>query len=249
MKRIHLLQSLMIGIVLFLGLTSCGGDDESDNENGGKASSKRIVKIVEENGEYESVFTYDSKGRVVRVVQTEYYSKGSTVSELTYQYSDTHIESYEDDGFWSCTHTYTLLDGLIVKDVEEQFNNGRSVSKMTTIYTYDNDGYMTSLTQRGDGYTDTLDLVWKDGNLMSLAGHSYSYSNIPWHKGMFFYLKGSDMDPYLAPAGFWGKLPKYMPSKDSFNSVNYEYSLSGGFIVEIKYIEGSYTMISTYTWE
>lgn len=249
MKRIKELTILMLGLMLSFGMTSCGGDDEGGNDNGGNTSSKRIVKMVEEDGDYVSTFAYDSKGRVVRVVQTEYYSQGSSVSELSYQYSEMQIVSNEEDGSWSCTHTYTLSNGLIVKDVEEQFNNGRRVDKMTTNYTYDSDGYMTSLTRKGDGYSDTLDLVWTDGNLMSLARHSYSYSNIPWCKGMFFYFKGGGMDPYLWPAGFWGKSPKNMPSKDSVNDVIYEYSLSSGLIVEKRIIEGSYVSISSYVWE
>ena len=251
MKRIKVLTILMLGLMLSIGMTSCGSDEEDGNDNGGSTSSKRIVKIVEyanESLEVESVYTYDSEGRVIRVVQTDYGARGgTTVSEITYQYSDTRIECVEDDGYRSYSHTYTLSNGLIVKEEEKQVNNGRIDSNNTIIYTYDSDGYMTSITSRGDeAYVVNID--WKDGNLTRLKDHLLSYSNIPWPKGMFFYFKGSGLDSCLWPAGYWGKTPKYLPSKDSFNNVTFEYTLSGGLVVEEKAIDSDIVWKSIITW-
>ena len=251
MKRFDYLSCLMIGIVLILGFTSCGGDDESDNENGGTTSSKRIAKVIDEESGYinEISFTYDSEGRVVRVVQNGNDSKfGPIVSELTYQYSDTHIESYKHGQYSSRSHTYTLSNGLIVKDVEENLRSGDII---TSTYTYDDNGYMTSLTYReSGGYTEKLNCVWKEGNLMSLADHEYSYSNILWSNRLFFYFDGSGIDQYLWSAGYFGKIPKYLPLTDSFNDVSYEYTLCDGLVSEIRMIErGKVTYRRSYVWE
>ena len=234
-------------ITMFMSLPTFVSCDD-DNDSGNKASSKHIVKIVEEVEEdkvwiYESDITYDSQGRVVRIV-TSNAGTSSKVSEITYQYGEEHILSKEVEGSWSETHTYTLENGLIVKDVRNQ--NG---SSKTTTYEYDNNGYMKSLTDQSLGYTQKF--VWKDGNLINIGTRSYTYSNTPWNERMIFYIKGSNMDEALWQSGCWGKRPKNLPSR--YGDYSYEYTLTGGLVTKVinKWMDRGIEekAISTLVWE
>ena len=208
-KNATMLLALLVCGTAFV---ACGGDDDDNNggyNGGGSSSSSRIIKITEEEGgtKFESIISYDSQGRISRIVTTETGNNNST-SEMTYQYSNEQITSKyikESQSYTTNeTHTYTLSNGLIVKDIEVQND-----MKTTTIYSYNGNGYLTSLSQWGDVIaSSTKDFVWTNGNLTSMDGREFKYSNTPWNKGMFFHFKGSNMDGYLWSGGYWGNTPK-----------------------------------------
>ena len=170
---------------------------------------------------------------------------------MTYQYSNEQItckyikesQSYTTNE----THTYTLSNGLIVKDIEVQNN-----METTTIYSYNGNGYLTSLSQWGDVIaSSTKDFVWTNGNLTSMDGREFKYSNTPWNKGMFFNFKGSNMDGYLWSGGYWGNTPKYMPSQDVYKNWTYNYETSNGLVTRITMTvnKTGEKVISSIVWE
>ena len=250
----------------FVSLITCVACDKDNHasEDGYRdnVSSKHIVKIVSESEGYirESNISYDSQGRITRVISTQ---NSPYVSEIKYQYGEDAVlsEEIEEETYsngqhfrWSELHTYTLVNGLIVKDVEIQTSNsgyGDISSKITTTYSYDNNGYMKSLTEWGDNIGNRpKNCIWTNGNLTTMGEDSYFYSSIPWNDKMIFYLKGSNMDSYLWLAGYWGKRPKNLPNNGHYS---YEYTLLDGLVTRAIITSPEYgdsrKNIITFTWE
>ena len=238
MKKIISLLCLTLGLLFTATAFVACGDDDDDVDNGGSSSSKRIVKIVE-NDDTEITLSYDSNGRVTRILTTG--SIGSTygVSETTYQYSDTQIVCIDEiNGKKNEPTTYTVENGRIIKEVS---------SSNITYYTYNN-GYLTSLS-RSNGSKITFD--WTDGNMTSFTKNDgeprpFSYSDVPWHKGMIFYFDGTSLDKYLWLSGYWGKTPRNLPSEDHYKGHRYDYILSNGLVVECKNYNRAFWK---FTWE
>lgn len=230
---------------------------------GGNQNQKLIAKLIEEEGStiYETVFSYDSQGRVVKAVKTE-SSATSTNSygERTYQYGELTIISKEVvEGSYSNgqtfkrseSHSYSLENGIIVKDVEiyswsYSYNGitGGNNSTTTSSYSYDSNGYLASVSG--------TKIAWTGGNLTSIGEREFTYTNIPWNKGMFFTFNGTNMDSCLWPSGYWGNTPKYMPSQDTYKKMTYNYEISNGLITKVTITNnntGDITYISTIVWE
>lgn len=261
----------MFFLFAFLSLTmmvSCGGsDDDNDNIGGNSASrGKRLSKIVEETKDaiYERSFTYDNQGRITEM-DTKVTSASETgIYKSTYQYGETLIiKKFESNQtaspLASGTHTYTLKDGRIVLDAETRSGNTKYVA-----FTYDQEGKMDSYSGYFSNPNDEYQihrLTWKDGNLMEIdLGYSYApyaYSNLTWTAGLMFDISQGivpDADPILFATGFYGKLPKNLPSK--IDNVSYEYTTSGGLVTKIKRVwvdtTGYYpaeTCTINITWE
>jgi hypothetical protein len=251
---LNLILGLLVSVSLF---TACGSDDDDDdNGGGGSSSSKRVKMLVEEDNGYhaESTFSYDSKGRVVKVVKTETSSDGTEVSETTYQYGQMMITSQEVTNGWDSkneTHTYTLSNGLITKDVEVQ-KYPTNTNTSTMIFSYDSDGYLLSQTNDYGYEVTKKDYVWSNGNMVSFDSREFEYSNYSWSKGMFIYFKGTNTDRYLQPYGYWGKMPKNLPSKDVYKGWSYDYVVSNGQVEKMTITNdktGEVSYVATFTWE
>lgn len=261
-KRFSFL-SLLLGLFICVTVFSaCGSDNEpSSGGNSGSGSSetpqssKHVVKITTEEGSsfYESSYTYDSQGRVTKIIGTESGTSTNSYSEIEYQYGEMLIVSkMKEKGTYSNgqsftfseTHSYTLENGRIVKDEEKQ-----NSSSSTDIFSYDANNYLTSI--------DTKILTWSDGNLIKLGDRSYEYSSYPWPKGFPFSLKGSNMDANLIAIGYYGNIPKKLPSKYTYSETSgftYEYSFEGGYVTKVvitPFVETNkiHKSISTIIWE
>lgn len=261
-KRFSFL-SLLLGLFICVTVFSaCGSDNEpSSGGNSGSGSSetpqssKHVVKITTEEGSsfYESSYTYDSQGRVTKIIGTESGTSTNSYSEIEYQYGEMLIVSkMKEKGTYSNgqsftfseTHSYTLENGRIVKDEEKQ-----NSSSSTDIFSYDANNYLTSI--------DTKILTWSDGNLIKLGDRSYEYSSYPWPKGFPFSLKGSNMDANLIAIGYYGNIPKNLPSKYTYSETSgftYEYSFEGGYVTKVvitPFVETNkiHKSISTIIWE
>lgn len=272
-------MSFMLFASLCICMASCGSGDDDNNYSGGEGSnvSKRIVKIVEEDGGsiYERSFFYDSQDRVVKIVEVKNGSSTST-SETNYQYGEQLItckmvenEKYSSGQSYTRleTHTYTVSNRLIVKDVETQGDNSHTTTTTTT-YSYDNNGYLSSSKRIVDNHSSriyTSNYAWANGNLTSIeeshisdSGESYpelrtyTYSNVAWNQHMIYYIKGTNLDAHLWMAGYWGKRPKNLPSNYD-SSYFYEYTVTSGLVTKaiITYPGKSHEEkdICTITWE
>ena len=153
-------------------------------------------------------------------------------------YSSGRINSHYE------THSYTLENGLIVKDKDDDYR--------TTTFSYDSNNYLKSITD-----SETKMLTWSNGNLIKLGDRSYEYSSYPWPKGFPFYLKGSNVDANLFAIGYYGNIPKNLPSKYTYSETSgftYEYSFEGGYVTKVvitPFVETNKIQksISTIIWE
>ena len=270
MKKSLSVLSLLFGLFVCVTVFSaCGGDDEpssggnngsSNNQTSGNnqtpntpQSSKHVAKIITEEGSsfYESSFTYDSQGRVTKVIKTQSGTGTNSYSETEYQYGEMLIISkMKGEGTYSNgqsftrteSHSYTLENGRIVKDEEKQ-----NSSSSTDIFSYDANNYLSSI--------NTKMLTWSDGNLIKLGDRSFEYSNYPWVKGFPLYLESSNMDANLFAIGYYGNIPKNLPSKTSRTSgATYDYTFEGSYVTKVvitPFVENnkSHKSISTIIWE
>lgn len=254
-------------------LLSCGGSEDDTDTNGGNGAPKsmRISKIVEETQGTirERLFTYDTNGRIVTMITKVNSASDNSEYKRTYQYGETLIiEKTEINQQVSSLdagprpHTYTLKDGRIVLDGETETKSGHT---KYVAFTYDQEGRMESFS---NAFADANDepffnyLTWKEGNLMEIDYRAflhapYIYTNMVWATGLIVDVSEVIVpctDPILLAAGFYGKLPKNLPSK-CYN-VSYEYTTSGGHVTKIKKvtedITGYYpseTCTINITWE
>ena len=248
---LFVLLGLLVSVTAFM---ACGGDDEPSS-GVTPQSSKLVAKIITEEGSsfYESSFTYDSQGRVIKVTETESGTGTNSHSETEYQYGEMLIISkMKGEGTYSNgqsftrteSHSYTLENGRIVKDEKKQ-----NSSSSTDIFSYDANNYLSSI--------NTKMLTWSDGNLIKLGDRSFEYSNYPWVKGLPLYLKGSNMDANLFAIGYYGNIPKNLPSKtiaSETSGYTYDYTFEGSYVTKVvitPFVEDikSHKSISTIIWE
>lgn len=274
-KRFSFLSLLFGLFVCVTAFSACGGDDEpSSGGNSGSGSSetpqssKHVVKITTEEGNafYESSFSYDSQGRVTKIIETESGAGTNSHSEKTYQYGEMLIVtksvmevtySNGQSSSLSESHSYTLENGRIVKDEEIQASNGNSSSSIET-FSYDANNNLSSISSKGSNIeSETKIITWSDGNLIKLGNRLFEYSNYPWAKGFPFYLKGSNTDANLFAMGYYGNIPQNLPSKYTYSETSgytYEYSFDGSYVTKVvitPFVETnkSQKSISTIVWE
>lgn len=261
-KRFSFLSLLLGFFVCVTVFSACGGDDEpSSGVNNGSSNNnqKHVAKIITEEGSsfYESSFTYDSQGRVIKVTETQSGTGTNSHSETEYQYGEMLIISkMKGEGTYSNgqsftrteSHSYTLENGRIVKDEEKQGSSLNSTSSSRTdTFSYDANNYLSSI--------NTTMLTWSDGNLIKLGDRSFEYSNDPWVKGFPLHLESSNMDANLFAIGYYGNIPKNLPSKTSrTRGATYDYTFEDSYVTKVvitPLVENNkyHKSISTIIWE
>ena len=242
-------------------ISGCG-DNESDNEN--MSDSKHISKIIEETKGIvnEYTFTYDSNGRVVELIRNSTSSKASGTRKFKYQYNENVIfklDYYNDE--FQYKDTFYIENGKVIEYIKSDSGTPRhikySYNEDDYLYKYDNNFLVTGRDVSCNG-----ELVWKDGNLdvfyyFQVDSVPCTYSDYRWNKGMVLDFKENvvpSTEPILLAEGYFGKLPKNLPSK--VHNTKYEYTISGGYVTKIvketidpnkkKVTDNS---VMYYTWE
>ena len=244
-----LLAGIVTGVAL---LTSCGDDDDDNNGGGGGGAfgSKRVVKTMEEYGKsiYESFVEYDGQGRVLKITE----KKNNVIKSVqTYAYGSVSVqvldEDYDSNGKVTDRETthFTLENGRVVSMNEDVY---------TCTYTYNAEGYMTSITETSKYSTpEVKQITWENGNMTRIGERRYEYSSIPWSNAVGFYLKGTEMYAALVIDGLYGKMPRFMPSlyyrESSTGATTYSYELTGGLITQITIDDYDDKEVTTLTWE
>ena len=159
------------------------------------------------------------------------------------------------------THSYTLENGLIVKDEEKytvKYTYDGISSSTTYTFSYDANKCLSSISSSGSNTVDnTKNITWSDGNLIKLGNRSFEYSNYPWAKGFLLYLDSSNMDVCLFAMGYYGNIPKNLPSKtiaSETSGYTYDYTFEGSYVTKVvitPFVEDikSHKSISTIIWE
>ena len=257
MKQIfYLLLALPLGLFM-----ACGDEDDAVNSS---TNGKRITKIIEESQgtTRERLFTYDSEGRVVKMKTTVNSASESHAYNSTYQYSDSLIKCNEEvvDTDQLLKHTYRVEDGKIVLDTISNYN-----IPMYSHMFYDKDGFLNEIINYLE--FDNIDLYyypnrccfinWEKGNMSTqdFRGVKYAiwdYTDLPWKKGTFFEFDNSiipETDPVLLGMGYYGKLPKNLPSR--YGKRLYDYTVSEGLVTKVTRTDSLQTerCVLNITWE
>ena len=266
MKTLRLFGIALLTVLMNVSFSACGGSDEEDDNGGGGNTplvSKRLVKVTKEEGNntfcYE--YTYDSNGRIVKVVNKK---NGTNSGHIIYTYTDNLIVKKQYyTGSSSVSETqYELENGLIAKKSYGKYIN----------YTYNN-SYLATLTRSKGGL---YNFTWKDGNILNKKSadseeeDSYEYTSYSTPQNFIYLDFIDDVDGELAP--FYGKSSKNLPSKRievGFNDVSspgnpnatekvtevssYDWTMKDGLPVKLIVTEekrsGSSTMIVDFEWE
>lgn len=257
------IMSLLFGLFVCATIfCACSKSDDDNSSGGNSGSSKHVAKIITEQPYriFEDTYTYDSQGRVTKIIGTETGTYQDIRTEITYQYGETVIlrKAIEEGTYsngqyfsWSESHAYTIENGRIVKDEEKQgsqIDGGQwHYSSWTEIYSYDANNYLSSIrTEYSDTESETSTITWSNGNIIKEGDMTYSYSNYSWVKGTPLGLVG---DRYLFSMGYYGNTPRNLPSKKSNRSAlteeyineyeyalvewSYEYTLQDNYVTKI----------------
>lgn len=257
------IMSLLFGLFVCATIfCACSKSDDDNSSGGNSGSSKHVAKIITEQPYriFEDSFTYDSQGRVTKIIGTESGTSTNSYYEKEYQYGEMLIVSkMKEKGTYSNgqsftfseTHSYTLENGRIVKDEEKQgsqIDGGQwHYSSWTETYSYDANNHLSSIrTEYSDTESETSTITWSNGNIIKEGDMTYSYSNYSWVKGTPLGLVG---DSYLFSMGYYGNTPRNLPSKKSNRSAlteeyineyeyalvewSYEYTLQDNYVTKI----------------
>lgn len=248
MKTFRLIGIAFFAVLVSVGFTACGSDDDDvsggNGGNGGTVSDKRLVKMTEqsESKTYTYDYSYDSQGRVVR---KEIKKNGTLNNYYVYTYIDNLIVQKYYYGNGASEETkYTLENGLIVSEKDRY---------ETIQYTYEN-GYLATKTNENGVYK----YKWNNGNLTSIELQS----------GGHLHKKNYEYTGYAAPQGFvtfgveedlgkfFGKSSKNLPSKfteDDDEQITYDWTLKDGLPIKLIEMEkdggGTYTTTTTFEWQ
>ena len=135
MKTFRLIGMALLAVVMSVNFASCSSDDDEEptkNDDGVITNQKRLVEFTEtdEHDTYTWSFSYDSKGRLISIVQKDYDSS-SYITNITWG-ENTIRESEDDESI-----TYSLTDGLARTGSETNGTNysfAYNSSKQLTAY-------------------------------------------------------------------------------------------------------------------
>lgn len=223
MKFFFLLASVLGGA----WLTSCSDDKDGDEPNSPGANECRIESVIWDSG-YDvsefSDFKFDNSGNVISY-QYSYSDEpfGDVKYVESYSYNTSSITVKNSDN-GRIMVTYTLENGIITSAVDYWDNRWE--------YSYDADKRLKTVRET-DG--SVYECSWKDGNLISYTEkdsyeeqeYAVSYSEndnkigfMPVDMDDAYLDLGSDgrmFDAILCAEGYFGEMPKKLPSRISCN--------------------------------
>ena len=203
-------------IAAAISLAAACNNNGSDTDNPASGKDRTDICSILTIGQTESLdsLEYDANGRVVKVATyaVEDEELGELKQTLTYAYSEGRIES----------------GGIVYTLGKDNLVTGMNTGRSEVVFTYDSDGH---LTKAGD-----VTYTWKDGDLVSASnGYTYTASDVLnpgyWPETL------DGMDPWLYRKGYFGKLPKHLPSAWSMrddaasHQFSCEYEVEGGVLV------------------
>lgn len=160
MKTFRLIGMALLAVVMCVNFASCSSDDDEiiKDDDGVITNEKKLVEMKETDDEGHTdvmEFSYDSKGKLISVVQKCSEENNSDITNITWG-GNTFKESSDGESI-----IYSINDGLVRTGSETDGSNYSFVynsSKQLTTYQY------------GDKYdTSTKNLTWENGKVSKIA--------------------------------------------------------------------------------
>lgn len=160
MKTFRLIRMALLAVVMCVNFTSCSDDDEEPikNDDGVITNQKRLVEIKEtdDDGHTDVIaFSYDSKGKLITVVQKCSEDNNSDITNITWG-ENTVTESEDGESI-----TYSLTDGLVRTGSE---TNGTNYS-----FAYNSSKQLTTYQYSDKYYSSTRTLTWENGKVTKIT--------------------------------------------------------------------------------
>ncbi len=223
MKTFRLIGIALLAIVLCVNFASCSSDDDEiiKDDDGVITNEKKLVEMKETDDDGHTdvmAFSYDSKGKLIAVVQKCSEDNNSDITNITWG-ENTVKESSDGESI-----TYSINDGLVRVGTETEGYNYSFVynsSKQLTTYQY------------GDKYdSGTETLTWENGKVSKIA-YDNELSEITYNnqtcKGYFplmVFVVEDDFKLMLAHPELVGmrtnQLPEQIFSKDTDTNEYYD---------------------------
>lgn len=197
---------VFLGLVMCLGVASCGGDDESVEPSKQNVPKRKKLVSIFTNGNYEyPSIEYDAYGRLFRIEETYKPYGGSYISD-TYYYDFTYIGDTlkifkrRSNNTYKFQGTYLLnAQGCLSKPLS--YSDGvYVVANMQYLFQYNSDGYLTAFNGEEDntGWVKSRKYVFSGDNLIRTIfkndnNRTYLYSgdenkaNIMFDDSMYSY--------------------------------------------------------------
>ena len=175
-------------------------------------------------GDLTYSYAYDDDCRLVKMKE-EQVGTGLVFIEFDYTYTPGHITKQGREEAYTVTEECSLDDhGRIVELVHNSINDETQKEyHYTYTYTYDEDGHLTTVSQRVEGEPNALlvTFAWQDGELRSkttdqssvLMVYDYEPGDAP-AQALFSRIGYSEADE-LCPQGCFGTLPLHLPAKQT----------------------------------
>lgn len=220
MKTLRLLGMALIAILVSVNFASCSSDDDEEptkNDDGIITNQKRLVELTETNGHDTNTwsFSYDSKGRLISIVEKDYDSSNSDITNITWG-ENTVKESSNGESI-----TYSLTDGLVRSGSE---SNGRDYS-----FAYNSSKQLITYQYSDEYDSNTRTLTWENGKVTKMDYDKESSEIITYGnetcKGYFPLMVLSVEDDFkvmIAHPELVGMRATQLPKQSTYKEGNYE---------------------------
>ena len=205
-----------------------------------------------------SNFVYDNQGRLTSYDLDDYSGNQGTV---TYEYQTASIIKTDSEGN---SIKYQLTNGLISSADDKLNTNYYFIEK----YSYTDNNLTTWIEGNFYGYETEISYMWMNGNPIresvynqsSTTTTNYNYSELPCYIGFIqflfdFYSRididmigGSNFDPFLQQAGYYGNLPRNLIISTDDCELSYELN-DNGYPTKIIAKDDSDTATMTLQWK
>lgn len=222
MKKIFKLV-LFFGVMAF-GLSACS-DDDDDKLSG------IIDSIDVQMGEYTATqkFTYDQEGRVIKITEPAFGENGVGEVSYSFTYADNKVtvvfaEGTDDKD--AETYEFKLEEGKAVS-----FTEGTREGKLV---------YDGNKLQKWVGDGESINIVWKDGNIVSVAYAEDEVENFkvfPYENKANIDYFSTFSDVMISGAVYAGIIGEKTKNVVLPEGPDYKITTKDGYITEISFVE------------
>lgn len=257
MRTFRLIGMALIAVLISVNFAACSSDDdEIKDDDGVITNQKKLVEMKEayKDGTNTMTFSYDSKGKLISIVEKDYDSSQSDIVNITW--GENTVKESEDGN----SITYSINDGLVRTGLE---SDGINYS-----FAYNSSKQLTTYQYSDDRYSNTRTLTWENGKVTKIAYNkdiseiAYSNQTCKGYFPIMALMVEDDFKLMIAHPELLGMRSTLLPSQTTYKEGNleekeeYTYKLDKDGYVEsctiISKRNGStdtYTTNYTFKWE